>query len=221
MSRPLLHRETLGYGAVPVLSDVSFALTPGERVVLLGRSGAGKSTLLSAVYTRLTAAGSRVALVPQDLALVPQLSVVKNALMGRLDDHGTVYNLTSLLRTRAADRTEILALLAGLGLEDEADRAVEGLSGGQKQRTALARALYRGGDTLIADEPLSALDETQGAALLARISERFPTAVVALHHVAQATAFATRFVGLREGRIVLDAPADAVSAGEIDALYRP
>ena len=73
MTLAVLQRETLGYGRTAVLPEVSFALAPGERVVLLGRSGAGKSTLLNAVHDRL-AVSHRVALVPQDHALVPQLS---------------------------------------------------------------------------------------------------------------------------------------------------
>lgn len=215
----LLDRETLRYGAAVVLSGVSFTLAPGERVVMLGRSGAGKSTLLNTIHARLVGAGQRVALVPQDHALVPQLSVLRNAMMGRLDDHGAVYNLTSLLRPRRSDRAAILAILDELGLRAQADRAVEGLSGGQKQRTALARAFYRGGAVLVGDEPLSALDERQGAALLGRIGARFPTSVLALHDVALARGFATRILGLRAGRVVIDAAPDAVSAAEIEALY--
>ncbi|ADZ69705.1 ATP-binding cassette domain-containing protein [Polymorphum gilvum] len=219
MTRMLLSRETLGYGATAVLTGVSFALAPGERVVLLGRSGAGKSTLLNAVYGRLAAQGKRVALVPQDHALVPQLSVLRNALMGRLDDHGALYNLTNLIRPRQADRAGVLAILQDLGLAPEIDRAVEALSGGQKQRTALARAFWRGGEVLVADEPVSAVDETQGAALLARIAARFDRSVVALHDVGQALGFATRLVGLRGGAVAFDAAPEQVAPAEIEALY--
>lgn len=221
MNLARLDHETLGYGGVPVLTGVSFALSQGERIAVLGRSGAGKSTLLTAIYQRLAAAGTRVALVPQDLALVPQLSVAKNALMGRLDDHGALYNLTNLIRMRSSDRAEIVDILAELGLSADADRLVEGLSGGQEQRTALARAFFRGGDTLIGDEPFSALDEIQGNALLDRLVARFPTAVLALHDVSLAFAFATRILGLRSGQIEIDAPPDAVKLDQVRELYRP
>lgn len=219
MTLARLDRETLGYGTKPVLTSVSFTLARGERVAVLGRSGSGKSTLLTAIYHRLTAAGTRVALLPQDLALVPQLSVVKNALMGRLDDHGALYNLTNLIRTRPSDRAKILDILTELELSSDADRVVEGLSGGQEQRTALARAFFRGGDTLIGDEPFSALDETQGKALLDRVVARFPTAVLALHDVSLAFTFATRILGLRSGRIEIDAPPEAVSIEQVRELY--
>ncbi|PAU96722.1 ATP-binding cassette domain-containing protein [Paracoccus salipaludis] len=211
--------ETLGYGGAAVLRGVTLTLDRGERLVLLGRSGAGKTTLLNALYDRLTGAGLRVALAPQDHALVPQLSVTKNALMGRLDDHGALRNLWTLLHPPARDRAEVRALLDPLGLSAQADRPVEALSGGQRQRTALARALYRGGEVLIADEPVSAVDETQAVALLEMMRAHFPASVLALHDVELARSFATRLVGIRAGRIVLDAPPGAVSPAAIEALY--
>lgn len=211
--------ETLGYGAETVLTGVSFALTPGDRVVLLGRSGAGKSTLLSACYDRLITAGHRVALAPQDHALVPQLCVLRNVLMGRLDDHSALYNLRSLIRPRQADRHDIDQTLQMIDLGNQIDQRVDSLSGGQKQRTALARALYRGGAVLIADEPVSAVDETQADALLSLMADRFQTSVLALHDVGQARRFATRLVGLAAGRITFDAAPSEVTDEMIGTLY--
>lgn len=211
--------ESLGYGRGVVLEDVTLRLSVGERVVLLGRSGAGKTTLLNALYDRMTASGVRVALAPQDHALVPQLSVLRNALMGRLDDHGWAYNLLTLIRPRRTERAAIADVLAQVGLGDQIDRAVGTLSGGQKQRTALARALYRNGQVLIADEPVSAVDETHAAALLQLMRDSVSTSVLALHDVGLARAFATRLIGIRTGRIVLDAPPDQITPEQIAALY--
>ncbi len=213
-----LQRETLGHGGRTVLSGVSLTLSPGERVVLLGRSGAGKSTLLGAVHGQL-APRLRVALVPQDNALVPQLSVLRNTMMGRLDDHGALYNLRALIRPPAAARAGVAALLDTLGLLADIDRPVGQLSGGQKQRVALARAFWRGGALLIGDEPVSAVDERQAQGLLDELRARFDTSLLALHDVAMARAFATRLVGIGRGAIVFDAPPAEVSDADIAALY--
>lgn len=221
MTAPLLDREDLGWGASVVLPGVSFALAPGDRVALLGRSGVGKSTLLSAVWRRLAARGEAVALVPQDHALVPQLSVFHNVYMGRLDRHGALYNALNLLRPLVRERAAAAPALAAVGLDEVERRPVESLSGGQKQRVALARALHRGGATLVADEPVSAVDEAQARALLAEIDRAFPTAVLALHDVYLALGWASRVVGLSDGRIAFDAPVGAVARRDVEALYGP
>ncbi|EIE51933.1 phosphonate ABC transporter ATP-binding protein [Salipiger aestuarii] len=213
-----LERESLGYGGRTVLSEVSLTLAIGERVVLLGRSGAGKSTLLEVAHDRM-APHTRVALVPQDQALVPQLSVLRNVMMGRLDDHGAWRNLRALIRPPAADRAGVRAVLDAVGLAPEIDRPVGQLSGGQKQRVALARAFWRGGAVLIGDEPVSAVDERQSGALLEDMRARFDTALLALHDVAMARGFATRLVGIGRGAILFDAPPAEVSDADIAALY--
>lgn len=214
----LLDGADLGYGGAPVLRGVRLNVAHGERVALLGRSGSGKSTLLAALHAAAVR-DLRVALVPQDAALVPQLSALRNVLMGRLDDNGAWRNLRTLIRPTRADRDAALAELSRVGLAPEADRAVEGLSGGQKQRVALARALHRGGDLILGDEPLSAVDPRQADALAATIRETFPTAVLALHDVGIARAFATRVIGLRQGAFVFDLPVTGLDAACIEALY--
>lgn len=219
-----LRGETLGYGATVVLRDIDFALAPGERVVVLGRSGAGKSTLLNAVYRRLTTPPAEamrdIALVPQEQGLVPQLSVFHNVYMGRLDARGPVYNLANLVWPFAAERARIGAVLDVVGLDGFARAPVETLSGGQRQRTALARAIHRGGRVLIGDEPVSAVDERQAAELVAEIAGRFETLLLALHDVDLARSVATRVIGLKGGRIVLDRPVGKLTGHEIDVLYR-
>src|SRR5690606_24142593 len=130
--------ETFSYGRKVVLAEVDFVLHPGERVVLLGRSGAGKSTLLNAVYAKLAEGDLRIALVPQENGLVPQLSVFHNVYMGRLDDRWALYNLANLAWPFAGERRQVGETLRLVGLEGLEKQAVGSLSGGQKQRTALA-----------------------------------------------------------------------------------
>ncbi len=209
----------LAYGETTVFAEVDFRLTAGERVVLLGRSGSGKTTLLNAAHAGL-AASLPVALVPQETGLVPQLSVFHNVYMGRLDARGALYNLANLIWPLPRERQRVEAVLALVGMQGLGRRPVGALSGGQKQRTALARGLHRGGPVLMGDEPVSAVDERHGAALIGLLAQRFPTLLLALHDVALARSVATRIVGIRAGRITLDQPAAQVSDAQLQALYR-
>ena len=211
--------ERLGYGDRTVFERFSLTVRVGERIALLGRSGAGKSTLIAALYRRLSEAGARVALVPQDHALVPQLSVFHNIYMGRLDRHGAFYNAVNLVRPFRREREAVAPLAEELGLGPDLFRPVERLSGGQRQRTAVGRALFRGGDVLLADEPVSAVDEAQARRILAAMAGRFATLVLSLHAVDLARESCDRIVGLRAGAVVIDAPAAAVTRAELDGLY--
>ena len=98
-------------------------------------------------------------------------------------------------------------MLARVGLAEKIREKAGALSGGQQQRVSVARALYNGRPILVGDEPVSALDRVQGAAVLAEMARSHETLVLALHDVALALAHTDRIVVLEAGRIVLDAPA--------------
>lgn len=204
------------YDGRPVLFDIDLTIRPGERVALMGRSGAGKSTLLGLIHREVR---DRVALIPQAAALVRTLSVFHNVYMGRLDRRSTLHNLRTLAFPARRDREEIAAILAQVGLADEMNAKAGALSGGQQQRVSVARALYNGRPVLIGDEPVSALDRTQGALVLRRLSERHRTLVLALHDVALALAHTDRIVVLDAGRIVLDAPARELDEAALAPFY--
>ena len=93
------------------------------------------------------------------------------------------------------------------------------LSGGQQQRTAVGRALFHPADILIADEPVSNVDEHQAQEVLDIIGRSKKTVVLAMHDRALAIAFADRLIGIRDGRITLDVPADGMTPSDLDDLY--
>lgn len=214
-----LTSETIGWKDREVLVDVNLTIEEGESIAFLGRSGAGKSTLVTFLYRQLAAAGRAVALIPQDHALVPPLSVFHNVYMGQLDRRGTLHSLANLVWPLPQEVAAIRPILADIALEDEIFRSVERLSGGQKQRTAIARAFFRGGDIILGDEPVSALDEKQSAAVLTSVRSRFATVLLALHDVDLARAYCDRIIGLRGNRIVIDAPSRKTERSSIEALY--
>ena len=157
-------------GTLPILSEVSFTLSPGDSASIMGPSGSGKSTLLyvlgalepptSGTVTldgqnpfelseRELAAfrNTRVGFVFQDHLLLPQCTVLENVLVPTL-----VNESDSGVTERA------VALIAKVGLEDRMDHRPAELSGGERQRVALARALIGNPPLLLCDEPTGNLD---------------------------------------------------------------
>ncbi len=208
--------ESVSYNGRVVLHDVSLTIRPQERVALVGRSGAGKSTLLKLLYQRQV---SGAALVPQDGALVKTLSVYHNVYMGRLDRHGTFYNLLNLAWPRRREVAAVKDVLIKFRLDDKIFTPAGELSGGQQQRTAVARAIYQGGDMLLGDEPVSAVDEHQGRAVLEAINESYDTVILAMHDVKLALAYTDRVIGLKDGKILFDMPTAGLTTSDIDHVY--
>ena len=148
--------------ALPVLEGVSFTLSEGEIVALLGKSGSGKSTLLRCVAgliapssgsvsyrgTPLTGANPGVAMVFQTFALLPWLTVRQNVELG-LEARGVA----------GAERAErALRAIDLIGLDGFESAYPKELSGGMRQRVGFARAIVTEPDALLMDEPFSALD---------------------------------------------------------------
>lgn len=209
-------RHTLARQGVTLLDDISLRISDGEKVAILGHSGAGKSTLLAALRAQQP---HGVAWCPQQGALVPALSVFHNIYMGALPRHGNLYNLGNLVWPRAAEKQAIGALCEQLGLADKLFTSVDRLSGGEAQRTALGRALYMHKPVLLADEPVSSLDEHQASQLLKIALSRHETAVVVLHDQQLALDCFDRIIGLRNGRLLIDQPSKSLSLADLQALY--
>ncbi|PPR12284.1 MAG: Macrolide export ATP-binding/permease protein MacB [Alphaproteobacteria bacterium MarineAlpha11_Bin1] len=211
-----LRDESAGYDGKSIIRNVSLAIEPGERIALVGESGAGKSTLLRLIYGRL---GNAAALMPQDPSLVQALTVFHNVYMGRLHQFSVWRNLRNLLVPVAEDVEEVRKVLAPLRLEEKIFSNVSQLSGGQYQRTALARALFHPGRVIVADEPVSSVDEHQAREILAKMNGEKQTVLLAMHDRALALEFADRIVGIRDGYIAMDTPSAGMTPKDLDELY--
>ncbi|MZR64090.1 ATP-binding cassette domain-containing protein [Alcanivorax sp. DP30] len=212
-----LQQARLGHPGQAVFDNLSLEIAAGEQVALLGPSGAGKSTLLAALRQQQA---DNVAWCPQNADLVPMLSVFHNIYMGALDRHNSLSNLRNLILPSRQHKQAIAELTEQLGLQDKLFTSVDRLSGGQAQRVALGRAIYSQRTILLADEPVSSVDEHHGLALLQQILARHDTAVVALHDRSLALQCCTRIIGLRDGEIVLDAASDSLTLSDLDTLYQ-
>jgi phosphonate transport system ATP-binding protein len=231
-------------GYPPVFSDVSFRVTRGEAVALIGANGAGKSTLLKCLLGLVAPAGgvvsifgsdlgglrgkdlrrlrSRIGFVAQKHNLVPRMTALSNVVHGLLATKPGPMSWMQALAP-ADSRRRALAALDRVGLADVAMRRVDSLSGGQSQRVAIARALVGEPRLVLADEPAASLDPVAGEEVMevfARVvSETGATLVFTTHNLAHALAHGQRVVGLREGRLALDAPSHGLAIGDLRGLY--
>ena len=212
-------RKTFTRGSEPVhaLDGVDLRVSAGELVALVGPSGSGKSTLLallcgweSADSGTLAYAGAladrppstlgwpELALVPQALGLVPDLSLADNVL------------LPARLRGGLADARERAGqLLADFGLAHLADRYPYQASLGEQQRVAVARALLLRPAVLLADEPTAHQDRGHADVLLDAFTTqaREGSAVLIATHDEIAWSRADRVLSMRDGRLTEGAPA--------------
>ncbi|WP_419175917.1 phosphonate ABC transporter ATP-binding protein [Desulfosediminicola sp.] len=220
-SKPLqtlieLQSEDISYGDVVALKNITIGISQGEKVALIGRSGAGKTTLLKRLYLtnpRLCA------FIHQHKALVPQLSVFHNIYMGKLDQHPVLDNIRNLLSPAQKYKSAIEPIACQLGLADKLFARVGELSGGQQQRVGIGRALYRNCPILMADEPVSSLDELQREEIMAAIVDSGKTVITTLHSVELAKRYFQRVIGIKDRSILFDMTVSQLTDRQLAELY--
>ena len=230
------------YGALEALRPLTLQLAAGERVAVVGASGAGKSTLLRLANGSLAptcgavrllgedparlgaralrALRARVGTIPQQLHLVPQASVMHNVVAGRLGTVSLARALAALVSRGEAAR--VRAVLDSVGIGEKIFERVDRLSGGEQQRVAIARTLYQAPELVLADEPLAAVDPARSAEIVALFARAFAgrTLVVSTHRLEPLLPHVDRVLGLRDGALVLDAPAATLSLDALAEVYR-
>jgi len=200
------------YGDVQVVHGIDLTIENGEFCVFVGPSGCGKSTLLRMVagleettegqisigardVTRMDPSDRGVAMVFQTYALYPHMTVRDNMGFG--------------LRMTGHPKAEIAAKVAEasriLKLDDYLNRKPAALSGGQRQRVSIGRAIVRGPEVFLFDEPLSNLDAELRVEMrveIARLHKEIgATMIYVTHDQVEAMTLADKIVVLRGGRI--------------------
>ncbi len=236
MSRVELQGIGKHFGAHAAVQDVNLVAESGEFVALLGPSGCGKSTTLRLIaaleqpdagriviggvdVTQAPAAQRGIAMVFQNYALFPHLTVGENIVFG-----------LTVRRVDKAERARRLAHTAELlGLQALLDRKPSQLSGGQRQRVALGRAIVAQAPVCLMDEPLSNLDAQLRQHMRSEIRELQQrlgiTMIYVTHDQTEAMTMADRVVLMRAGRIeqqgtpqdLYERPASTFVAGFIGA----
>ena len=239
MQAALLEAQSIsaGYGARPVISNLSLAAAEGEFIGLVGANGSGKSTLIR-TFSRVLPplAGSikvdgeniwqksapwlarKAAVVPQDSPIAFDFTVLEMVLMGRSPHLGR-FSIEG--KQDLAVAWECLRLVK---LEELAQRPASAISGGERQRAGIARALAQEPKLLLADEPIAHLDishQIQVLDLLRQLTTEKKLAVVAaLHDLNLASAYCDRLVLLAGGRaLAIGPPSEVITEENIRHAY--
>ena len=230
------------YGVKNILNDISFEVPKGEFVAIVGKSGAGKSTLMRCLNLlnkpqsgEINIAGenivqfnrSKLKLIRRDIAFIFQdynvldnLYTVENVLTPYLVKKSV---LGLLLGYTKKEYNEGVDFLKKVGLEDEAFKKSKYLSGGQKQRVAIAKALAQDPKFLLADEPVSSLDEKNTTLIMDTFKklneENGITVLINLHDVNLAKKYSTKILGLKDGKVLFYKDSEKVTKDEFEELY--
>lgn len=234
-NKTLLRAENIvkRFPGVVALKGVSFDLRPGEIHALCGENGAGKSTLikvLSGIHPQgsyegelflddkllqlrstADAEANKIAVIYQELALVPEMSVAENIFLGKEPRRGGLIDwLTMFDQSRT--------LLRRFGIELDPDTRVRNLGVGHQQLVEIVKALSKESRLLILDEPTAALSETEVEVLLDILRDlrrRGMTCVYISHKLDEVFAIADRITVLRDGESIVTLDAAQSSKTEV------
>ncbi len=223
--------KTKGAESFVALNDVSVSFNSTGMVFLLGKSGSGKSTLLNVLggldnfdkgeivvkgksskeFSRKDFDSYRntyLGFVFQEYNILPEFTVYKNIA------------LALELQGKKPDKENVMSLLQSVDLQGLAKRKPNQLSGGQKQRIAIARALIKNPEIILADEPTGALDSNTGKQVLDTLKKlsKDKLVIVVSHDREFAEQYADRIIELKDGKIISDVtkrkmPPQVVSSG--------
>ncbi len=228
---------------VHALRGIDVTFSEGEFVVIIGPSGAGKSSFIRCINKLVTPTSgniifqgkniekltgkelrltrSKIGMIFQHYNLVDRTNVIKNVLHGRLGQmklHKSILGLYS-----QEDREKAVELLEEVGIDKQIYQRADKLSGGQKQRVGICRALMQNPDLLLADEPIASLDPKSAKVVMDSLyettREKDLTVIVNLHQVDYAKRYASRIIGIKEGKIVFDGTAEELTDEMIADIY--
>jgi len=230
-------------GGIRALEGVSFEVSEGEFLAVLGLSGSGKSTLLRCLNRLLdptegsievfgqeitTIKGAelrrtrrRIAMIFQQFNLVRRHTVLNNVLAGALGRSPLLPSL--VLSFSQKERERAAACLERVGLPDRGDSRADALSGGQQQRVAIARALMQEPQLFLADEPVASLDPALRHSVMRHIEslnrDEGLTVLCSLHDIDLVTRYATRLIALRDGALVWQGAPDQFDEQTFKEIY--
>jgi len=219
-----------------LVDGASYRLKPGELVVLLGPNGAGKTSLIRASLGLQTCASGQVHLGSEDVtALSPMQRARRVSYLPQIRPLAWPNSVRDLIalgrfshgaspgRLTGGDAAAVDRAIEACDLTHLTGRAADTLSGGELARVHCARAFAAEAPLLIADEPTAALDPRHQFRVMDMIKAYVSGgggALVVLHDVHLAAAYATRLIWMKQGKIVADgSPAETLTADKLKTVY--
>lgn len=234
---------TLGYKKEKILNKLNLKIKEGEFIGIIGPSGAGKSTLLMSVVggikvfdghfevldynmenikkKELIKLRKQVGIIFQGYNLVDRLSVLDNVISGMLKDIPMARAIIKYYKEKELKKVQ--KLMEIVDIQKHSLKRCDELSGGQRQRVAIARALASDPKIILADEPISALDQKSAEKvmkILEKINEDLKVTIIAnLHHLEIANQYCHRIIGVNKGIIIFDGKPSELTNEIIEKIY--
>ncbi len=225
---------TKRYPGVVASDDVSFDLRKGEVHALLGENGAGKSTLMNVLYGLTTpdegeirvrgqlveidspsdAIALGIGMVHQHFMLIPVMTVAENIVLAVEPTRGPLFD-------RAAASARVRAISDRYGLAVDPDALVQDVTVGMQQRVEILKALYRGADILILDEPTAVLTPQEAKELeeiLRSLTAQGTSVIFITHKLNEVLDIADRVTVLRRGRLIATQPTAGATEASLATL---
>jgi putative ABC transport system ATP-binding protein len=211
----LFKEYKMGEMTVSALQGVSFDVTAGELVVVLGPSGSGKSTVLNIVGGIDKPTSGKVIYNDEDISEMNNRRLTgyrKTAVGFVFQFYNLISNLTARENVEMSERLSANPispdhLLEQVGLSDRGGHFPSQMSGGQQQRVAIARALAKNPDLLLCDEPTGALDVATGIGILRVLrdfNKEYRKTIMIITHNTGIAGMADRVITIRDGLIAGD-----------------
>lgn len=204
------------------LDDVSFLITHGEKVALLGANGAGKSTIMLHLNGLLMATEGKVIIgdIPVTTKTLPQIRRTVGLVFQNPDDQlfmptvrdDVAFGPGNMKLPPDEIERRVDQALAAVGALDLKERAPYHLSGGQKRSVAIATVLSMQPDILVLDEPSSNLDPHARELLIDQIKSFYHTCIVTTHDLDLVRRTCPRTIVMGHGRVLADGPTDEIFA---------
>ena len=226
------------------MDHIDLTINDGDYLCIIGLSGAGKSTLLRSINRlneitegeiiidgqSITKANkkelknlrTKIGLISQQFNLVKRSTVQKNILSGKLGSYSTFKSIFGLF---TKDEYELVnEVLNKVDLQDKLHSRCDELSGGQQQRVCIARTLFQEANIILADEPVASLDPVTSNKVLSdlqMINQTLGrTVIVNIHSVELAKHYATRIIGLQDGKLIFDGAPDELTDQKLKEIYK-